>query len=131
MVEVACAVIRRDGLYLVCQRSPRHAQPGKWEFPGGKIEPGESPEQALVREIDEELGVTLMIWQALPIVDWPPPATSGKPAALRLHPFLCRLELDQQIKLREHSDSRWLTHEQLGRLDLSPADVPILAFLRP
>ena len=56
-MEVVAAVIERDGLILIGQRKPGGRHPGKWEFPGGKVEPGETPEQALARELEEELGI--------------------------------------------------------------------------
>ena len=57
-VTVACGIIIRDGLILAAQRSPVMSVPNKWEFPGGKIEAGETPEQALIRELQEEVGIT-------------------------------------------------------------------------
>ena len=57
MIQVVAAVIEREGLVLVGQRTPVQSHPLKWEFPGGKVEPGESPEQALTRELEEELGI--------------------------------------------------------------------------
>ena len=58
MVQVVAAVLQREGKILIGQRKPEQSHPLKWEFPGGKVEPGESPEQALARELDEELGIT-------------------------------------------------------------------------
>ncbi len=58
MVQVVAAIIETDGRTLVCQRTPGQAHPLKWEFPGGKVEPGETPAQALARELEEELGIT-------------------------------------------------------------------------
>jgi len=57
MVQVVAAIIQRDGRILVCRRKARQSHPLKWEFPGGKVEPGESPEQALARELEEELDI--------------------------------------------------------------------------
>ena len=58
MVQVVAAIFERDGRILICRRTARQSHALKWEFPGGKVEPGESPEQALARELEEELGVT-------------------------------------------------------------------------
>lgn len=58
MVKVVAAILERDGRILICRRTPEQSHPLKWEFPGGKLEPGESPEDALARELEEELGIT-------------------------------------------------------------------------
>jgi 8-oxo-dGTP diphosphatase len=58
MLEVVAAILEREGRILICQRTAQQSHPLKWEFPGGKIEPGESPAQALARELNEELGIT-------------------------------------------------------------------------
>jgi len=57
MVEVVAAILERDGRVLICQRQPEQSHPLQWEFPGGKVEPGETPPQALARELEEELGI--------------------------------------------------------------------------
>ena len=57
MVQVVAAIIERQGRLLICRRMPEQSHPLKWEFPGGKVEPGETPEQALARELEEELGI--------------------------------------------------------------------------
>jgi len=57
MVQVVAAIIEREGKILICRRQPEQSHPLKWEFPGGKVEPGETPEQALARELEEELGI--------------------------------------------------------------------------
>ena len=57
MVHVVAAIIERQGRFLICRRKPEQVHPLKWEFPGGKVEPGETPEQALARELEEELGI--------------------------------------------------------------------------
>jgi len=58
MLEVVAAILKREGRILICQRTAQQSHPLKWEFPGGKVEPGESPAQALTRELEEELGIT-------------------------------------------------------------------------
>lgn len=58
MVQVVAAIIEREGRILICRRTPSQSHPLKWEFPGGKVEPGESPSDALARELEEELGIT-------------------------------------------------------------------------
>jgi 8-oxo-dGTP diphosphatase len=58
MLQVVAAVIEREGRILICRRTPHQSHPLKWEFPGGKVEPGETPAEALARELEEELGIT-------------------------------------------------------------------------
>jgi 8-oxo-dGTP diphosphatase len=58
MVQVVAAILERDGRILICRRTPEQSHPLKWEFPGGKVEPGESPAEALARELEEELGIS-------------------------------------------------------------------------
>src|SRR5436305_9437449 len=57
MLQVVAAILERDGRILICRRTPHQSHPLKWEFPGGKVEPGETPEAALARELEEELGI--------------------------------------------------------------------------
>jgi len=57
MIQVVAAILERDGAILICRRKPEQSHPLKWEFPGGKIEPGETPAEALARELEEELGI--------------------------------------------------------------------------
>lgn len=86
MIHVTCAIIQHKGKVLICQRSAQMNLPHKWEFPGGKIEPGESREACLVREIREELGITIRIGQPLTAVEH-----HDGGFALTLYPFVCTL----------------------------------------
>lgn len=124
MIDVVCAVIHDDnGRVLAAQRPPGKAQAGRWEFPGGKIEPGESAEAALRREIEEELGCTLSVGAALTPVDHAYPG-----GIIRLHPFLAAIDSGEP-QAREHSALRWLRPEEVQTLDWAPADRPVLAEL--
>ena len=120
MLKVVCAVIRdQKGRYLVCQRPHGKALAGCWEFPGGKIEPGEDPESALKREILEELACKIEVGQALPeVVHYYPEAS------IHLLPFMCSLESGVPFA-HEHADILWATLEQCRELLWAPADVPI------
>src|ERR1700675_3548699 len=80
IVEVVAAVIERDGRILIGQRKPRGRHPGKWEFPGGKVEPGEEPRAALARELREELGIEARIGQEIERYDF----SYGQGTPLRL-----------------------------------------------
>jgi len=122
MLEVVCAVIRDEaGRVLAAQRPPGKAQAGCWEFPGGKIEPGEAAEAALVREIREELGCGLVVGAAFTPVDHPYPG-----GIIRLQAF--RAEIDEGVpEPHEHSALRWVGREEAATLAWAPADVPVLA----
>ena len=97
-----------------------------WEFPGGKIEPGESPQQALVREIQEELGVLIRVGRLIDIVECDYPEFH-----LTMHCFLCELAEDAgNLQLREHEGARWLTREELDSVDWLPADRYVVENLR-
>ena len=119
-LHVACALIERDGLLLAAQRSAAMNLPLKWEFPGGKIEDGESPEECLRRELQEELEVTVVIGRALF-----PSTHRYENFTVTLYPFVCQLETTE-IVLREHEEIRWLAPGDLFTLDWAEADLPIL-----
>ncbi|NCC25424.1 MAG: (deoxy)nucleoside triphosphate pyrophosphohydrolase [Deltaproteobacteria bacterium] len=120
-VEVACAIIQESGLVLAAQRSPAMAMALKWEFPGGKIEHGETPEACLIRELQEELGVEARIVHALPL------STHCYPDfIITLHPFVCVIA-NGCPEPREHARLAWLEPKSLRSLDWAEADVPVLA----
>lgn len=126
-VPVVCAVIRRDDLVLVAQR-PAHKHLGlKWEFPGGKIEANESPAEALVREIREELGCAIDCLQPLPVFIHHYAAVS-----IRMFPFIARLAPGSPApEPHEHVALRWIAPADFPSLDLAEADLPIVAHLAP
>jgi 8-oxo-dGTP diphosphatase len=108
---------------LIAQRPPEKHLGGQWEFPGGKIEDGESPTEALHREIKEELGCTLTITASLPpVIHVYPEAT------IQLHPFIATLAPDSPPPHPfEHIAVNWLSPTKLAKATLAPADVPVLA----
>lgn len=119
-LHVACALIEKEGLLLAAQRSATMTLPLKWEFPGGKIEAGESPEACLHRELQEEMEVSVLIGQALL------PCTHHYPDfTVTLYPFVCQLTT-AEIVLREHAEMRWLAAGDVLRLDWAAADLPVL-----
>ena len=120
-IHVACAVIERAGLVLAAQRSATMNLPLKWEFPGGKLETGESPEECLRRELVEELGVTIAIGRALPRH-----THCYDSFTVTLYPFVCTLE-SETISLHEHAAILWLSPQELHALDWAAADWPVLA----
>jgi 8-oxo-dGTP diphosphatase len=125
-VPVVCAVIERDGRLLLAQRPPHKLLPLKWEFAGGKVEPGEDPAVAIVREIREELGCAIRVTRALPrfIHDY------GR-VVIEMIPFVCAIEDSVgQPHAHEHVALAWVKLEELGNYDLAAADYPVIAAYR-
>ena len=118
-IEVVAAIIIKDKQVFATQRGYGEWQ-GWWEFPGGKIELGETPETALIREIREELNAEITIGDLLQTIDWDYPTFH-----LTMHCYLCSLSCDN-LHLNEHSDSAWLTKETLATVKWLPADVVLL-----
>lgn len=118
-VEVVAAIIIKDGRVFATQRGYGEFKDG-WEFPGGKIEPGESRKEALVREIKEELDADIRVGSLLETVEYDYPAFH-----LSMHCFFCEL-ISEDIVLKEHEDARWLSEEKLGTVDWLPADVGLI-----
>lgn len=119
-VDVACAILEHDGKVLAAQRSATMRLPLKWEFPGGKLHPGESAAACLVREVQEELGVTVRVVTALPVHEH-----RYDNFAVRLHPFVCRYD-GAALTLHEHRAVQWLAPAKLLQLDWAAADIPII-----
>jgi len=124
-VDVVGAVIQNEAGEVLCaRRAPGKAQGGLWEFPGGKIEPGERPEESLRREIREELGCDIAVGEQ--VVE----ATYRYPdVVVRLITFRARLTRGQPTP-REHAELRWLPVADLSRLSWAPADLPTVARLQ-
>ena len=114
-IEVVAAIIIRDGRVFATERGYGQWQ-GWWEFPGGKMEPGESPEEALKREIREELNAEIAVGELMETVEWDYPEFH-----LRMHCFICTL-LSESLHLNEHRDAAWLTEETLDSVKWLPAD---------
>ncbi|MCS7019086.1 MAG: (deoxy)nucleoside triphosphate pyrophosphohydrolase [Cytophagales bacterium] len=121
VVWVACAIIEHQGQVLAARRKKHHSQGGLWEFPGGKLNQGETPEQCLIREIMEELGANIRIVARLPDCLYHYPALS-----VCLMPFVCQAEQAAIFQAIEHDAIQWCTKEELLGLDWCPADVPVL-----
>jgi 8-oxo-dGTP diphosphatase len=114
-IEVTAAIIIKDGKVFATQRGYGDWK-GWWEFPGGKMEPGETPQEALRREIQEELDAEIEIGGLLDTVEWDYPAFH-----LTMHCFLCTL-ISESMHLNEHDDAAWLTAETLYSVKWLPAD---------
>jgi 8-oxo-dGTP diphosphatase len=118
---VACAIIEHDGKVLAVQRSERMNLPLKWEFPGGKIHQGESPQQCVVREVAEELGLQITVGRSLSTASHSYPDFS-----VTLHPFICAI-VSGELTLHEHKALLWLLPQELSSLDWVAADFPIIS----
>ncbi len=122
IIHVACAIIEGSDGVLCALRSETMSLPLVWEFPGGKIEPGESPVEALHREIAEELSVALD-----PLANLPNSDHSYIPGRIiRLYPFICRISGDADPVPKEHAAIRWVNFSELRTLEWAAADLPVL-----
>ena len=119
MVEVVAAIIRKDHMIFATQRGY-----GKWkdwwEFPGGKMEPGETPQEALIREIQEELSTEIRIDKFLCTIDYDYPDFH-----LTMHCYMCSL-LSDSMHLNEHEAARWLSREDINSVKWLPADEALI-----
>ena len=115
MTVVVAAAIERDGCYLVARRTRPEDVAGRWEFPGGKVEAGETEEQALIREIREELGVDIEVVRRIP-GEWP------LHDDLVLHLYVARLITGEPAPLEQHDEIRWVTPSQFGEIDWLESD---------
>jgi 8-oxo-dGTP diphosphatase len=120
MLAVACAVIFSENLILAVQRGQSQDLPGKWEFPGGKVEPDESEEACLIREIREELGLEIQVGKRLNSVEH-----DYKKFKIHLIPFVANI-VKGEMRLTEHQAYKWLTLDKLDSVDWAPADWPIV-----
>ena len=120
------ALIDPDGRVLIAERPAGKAMAGLWEFPGGKVEPGETPEAALIRELDEELGIGTWASCLAPLTF----ASHAYDDFHLLMPlFACR-KWEGVPQAREHAALRWVRPAELARTPMPPADRPLVAILR-
>jgi 8-oxo-dGTP diphosphatase len=126
VLVAACALIDPDGRVLVAQRPPGKRMAGLWEFPGGKVEPGERPEETVIRELREELGITIAEACLAPFTF----ASHTYPDFQLLMPlYVCR-RWDGIATAHEHTALKWLKPRELSGLAMPPADLPLIAMLR-
>lgn len=123
VIEVVAAIIKKDNEIFATQRGYGDFK-GGWEFPGGKIEAGENPEQALRREIKEELTVEIEVGELLHTVEFDYPTFH-----LTMHCFVCAL-VSGELELKEHQTAKWLTKEKLDSVEWLPADVEVAEQVR-
>lgn len=122
LLLVVCALLEHEDKVLIARRGPLMSMAGYWEFPGGKIEAGESAEAALKREIKEELGLDIEVGDALPEADW-----QNGDRLIRLLPFRCGM-LGGDLQLLEHDLVEWVTPAELIQRNWAPADIPIAQY---
>lgn len=120
-IEVTAAVIHKNGKYLICQRPENKSCGLLWEFPGGKIESGESGEQCIVRECKEELGVTLRVERKLTEVYYDYPDRN-----VHLHFYLCNIA-SGVLERKEHNAFAWISCDEISSYSFCPADEKMLS----
>ena len=121
-IKVVAAIILRDGKLFATQRGYGEWKDW-WEFPGGKIEPEETPKDALMREIREELATEIEVGDLLTTVEYDYPKFH-----LTMHCYLCSI-ISGQLSLLEHEDARWLTKDNLNSVRWLPADLEIIPLI--
>jgi len=116
MTEVCCAIILNESRILTVQRGSKSSHPFKWEFPGGKINSGETAEECIVREISEELTIRIEVQNQLVSVEF-----DYGSKQIHLIPFVCKI-ISGEINLTEHVAQCWLNFDELNTIDWSGAD---------
>ncbi|WKK67483.1 (deoxy)nucleoside triphosphate pyrophosphohydrolase [Lutimonas zeaxanthinifaciens] len=124
MIQVVAAVIKRNGRYFIARRAPHKDHAGKWEFPGGKIELHESPEEALEREIFEEFGVETTTGSYLTKSHF-----DYGTIEIELLAYEC-IYVSGAFKLSDHDKIAWVELQEMDRFDMNKADYPIIEFLK-
>ena len=124
-IEVVAAIIHDEQNRVFATQRGYGEWKDYWEFPGGKMEPGESPQEALKREIWEELETRIVIERFVRTIEWDYPAFH-----LVMHCYWCRVE-SGALKLKEHEAARWLGKDELGCVNWLPADLQLLEVIKP
>jgi 8-oxo-dGTP diphosphatase len=125
VLVAACALVDPDGRVLIAQRPEGKSMAGLWEFPGGKVEPGELPEQSLIRELQEELGITVKPECLAPLTF----ASHAYPDFHLLMPlYVCR-RWEGFVEAREKQKLKWVRPNELRNYPMPPADEPLISHL--
>ncbi|MGT2807568.1 (deoxy)nucleoside triphosphate pyrophosphohydrolase [Streptococcus iniae] len=124
IINVVAAAIEKDGKLFCAQRPSNKSLGGYWEFPGGKLEFGESPEEALIREIKEEFNAEIEIIEFINESSY-----NYDFGTVVMKTFLSKL-LSDHLELLEHQDSKWLVPKELSTLNWAPVDIPAVQLLQ-
>lgn len=124
MIKVVAAIIQKDNKIIIAKRMANKSMGGFWEFPGGKIEPGETPEESIVRELQEEMNISIKVEKYVgeSIYDY------GN-IVICLLGYLASIK-NGDIILKEHDEYKWLTLEEISKFKLAPADIPLVQMLQ-
>lgn len=123
MLVVTAAFMERQGRIFIARRAPGSSHAGKWEFPGGKLEDGESPESAMARELAEELGIRAVVGEKLAETEWHDPEDRDRSVRLL---FFRILSFEGEPHLHEHDAGAWALRSELGSYVFAPADRPFV-----
>ena len=126
LLVAACALVDADGRVLLAKRPPGRPLEGLWEFPGGKVEAGETPEAALVRELDEELGIAVAETCLAPLTF----ASHSYPAFHLLMPLYACRKWEGEVTAKQGQELVWVRAKRLADYPMPPADEPLKAMLR-
>lgn len=126
VLVAAAALIDVDGRVLICQRPEGKSLAGMWEFPGGKVEKGETPEECLIRELHEELGITVAQACLAPFVF----ASHTYEKFHLLMPLYLLRRWEGLVTAKEHKAMAWVKPDKLSDYEMPPADIPLVAWLR-
>lgn len=120
-MRVVAAIIKSNGQILACRRAAHKSLAGLWEFPGGKVEIGETDQAALIREIEEELRSTVIVENLLEITN---SNTNGQ--SIEMASYMCRLESERPTQSSDHDRMLWLSLSELEALDWAELDIPVV-----
>jgi len=124
MIKVVAAIIHKDNKIMIAKRKENKSMGGFWEFPGGKIDPGETPEESLVRELKEEMDISIKVEKYVgeSIYDY-------GDIVICLLGYLASIE-NGDIILNDHDEYEWVTLENICKFKLAPADIPLVRMLQ-
>ena len=122
-IDVTAAVFIKDQRLFSAQRANKGETAKKWEFPGGKIEPGENPKETIVREIKEEMNTDIKVIDSLITIEH-----EYSTFKITMQAFLCKIEKGT-LQLSEHLDSKWLKKAEIMDVDWAGADIPIAKYI--
>lgn len=123
-MRVVAAVIQDKGKFLACRRASNKSLAGKWEFPGGKVEPGETDKKALEREIKEELNVQISVGKLLTIS-----INDLGTEVIEMYSYLAELDGDRPFASSDHDQLVWLSRNETAALDWAELDLPVVRAL--